>query len=327
MQQLFRRIQSAVLALISTLVLSAPLAAQTTTEHSIEEIVVSAKRQGPPLWKVSNGGNSIWLFGILSPHPIINNWDSESVRLIISESDVYIEPQTIKIRERNPFKLPGLIRKLNRFKEIPNNGTLEDVLPTQLYSRFLAAKELYAPNDRNLLNLRPMFAAEELYRAALLTKGLLMNDHMENDLGRMAKRNGVEISPIVLRATGNQLSDLLENADPPPNLACLETTLDSIETDLDEIINRAEHWRNGDASGFTQLDYPDVAGSCALSYIARDEFPLSEWEDTQSLWFEKVEEALVQNRQSFGSLPIRELVHPDGLLARLLAKGYSVQIL
>lgn len=327
MHRLFRGFRCAGLLLISILSLSPPTLAQTGTDYSIEEIVVSAKRQGPPLWKVSSGANSIWLFGILSPHPIENDWDSQSVRLIMSDSDVYIEPQSIKVRERNPFKLPGLIRKLNRFKKIPNDGSLEDILSPDLYNRFLAAKELYAPKNRKMVNMRPMFAAEELYRAALSSRGLQMNDHMASDLRRMARRSDVEIDAIVLRATGSQLSDLLENSNPPPNIACMEASLNSIETDLDEIVNRAESWRNGDASGFTQMNYPDVAGSCSLSHIARDQFSSSEWESTQSLWLQKVEEALSMNGQSFGSLPIRELVHPDGLLARLISKGYSVQIL
>ena len=49
-------------------------------------------------------------------------------------------------------------------------------------------------------------------------------------------------------------------------------------------------------------------------------------ERSEALWLESAEAALAANHTSFAMLPVSQLLAPDGLLARLQARGYSVVV-
>ena len=87
-------------------------------------MVVTGKRPGPPLWKVSNQGNVLWVFGTLDYLPKRLRWDTASVRFILSESEEYISPPRINSIERNPFKAISLMRTFNRIQKPPPTGKL-----------------------------------------------------------------------------------------------------------------------------------------------------------------------------------------------------------
>ena len=60
---------------LAALVLVAPAAAQTdgAGPPTIEEITVIGRYPGPPLWKITSGARTLWVFGELSPVPI-DHW-------------------------------------------------------------------------------------------------------------------------------------------------------------------------------------------------------------------------------------------------------------
>ena len=62
----------------------APLTVQSATitadQLNVEEVVVTGKRPGPPLWSVSSGDNVLWVFGTLAPVPKKMEWAHESVK-------------------------------------------------------------------------------------------------------------------------------------------------------------------------------------------------------------------------------------------------------
>ena len=57
------------LAIALTSVLSLPCAALAQDVAAAEEIVITGKVSGPPLWQVRNGDKVLWIFGLLSPLP------------------------------------------------------------------------------------------------------------------------------------------------------------------------------------------------------------------------------------------------------------------
>src|SRR5688572_14603537 len=64
--------RASVVSLWFTLLLttSEPVAAQTSGDPpTIEEITVIGRYPGPPLWKVTRGEHTLWIFGDLSPVP------------------------------------------------------------------------------------------------------------------------------------------------------------------------------------------------------------------------------------------------------------------
>ncbi len=109
---------------------------RSVLSRPIEEIIVIGKRPGPPLWKVTNGDNVLWIFGILHPLPKSLEWDSESVEWVISQSREYLSGISVGLVERNPLKAYRLFRKMKKLRKNPNGETLQDVLPPETYARF-----------------------------------------------------------------------------------------------------------------------------------------------------------------------------------------------
>ena len=99
--------------------------------------------------------------------------------------------------------------------------------------------------------------------------------------------------------------------------------MQSIEEDLNAAARRANAWANGSAVALRALDYPDVEGSCTQVIFERPEAAELQGE-VEDLWLENAEKALRNNAHTFADLPMRDIVHPDGLLARLQARGYEV---
>ncbi|MCZ6618617.1 MAG: TraB/GumN family protein, partial [Gammaproteobacteria bacterium] len=147
---------------------------RSALSRPIEEIVVVGKRPGPPLWKVTNGDNVLWIFGLHGPLPKSLDWDSESVEWIISRSREYLAPPSVSVTKavKNPLKAYRLMKKFKAMRKIPNDETLQDVLPPETYAKFLEAKALYAPKNEKILKLRPTYAAQELTKEALDSFGL-----------------------------------------------------------------------------------------------------------------------------------------------------------
>jgi len=204
-------------------------------------MVVTGKRPGPPLWKISNQGNVLWVFGTLDYLPKRLRWDTASVRFILSESEEYISPPRINSIERNPFKAISLMRTFNRIQKPPPDGkTLQDVLPEELYTRFLEVKSNYAPRDNKLLNLRPAEAASRFFSAAQDAIGLSFDRKVSNRLRSIARGQGASVishednsldPKILFQGYENILMDV--------EIACMESTLETIETDLQAMIVRA----------------------------------------------------------------------------------------
>ena len=294
------------------------------TEPQLYGVVVTGKRPGPPLWKVTNQDNVLWIFGTLDYLPKKLDWDPASVRFILSQSEEYISPPRVTSRELNPIKAISLIRKLNKIQKMPDKKTLQDVLPEELYTRFLESKLNYAPRDNKILSLRPAEAASRLFRAARESVGLSFNRKVSNKLRSIARGRGATL----ISHHDNSLDPKIflqgyENIFMEDEISCMESTLKTIETDLQAMIVRANAWANGDADLLLLLDYPDRRAVCGESIFDSEEIKII-IEQTRMEWIKSIEYALTNNNISFANFPMREIVHPDGLLAQLKQQGYVV---
>lgn len=55
------------------------------------EIVVTDRQPGPPLWKVSNGDQVLWIFPYLTWIPKDMFWENNRVARILAESQEFLE--------------------------------------------------------------------------------------------------------------------------------------------------------------------------------------------------------------------------------------------
>ena len=291
-------------------------------ELTVEEITVVGRYPGPPLWKVTSGERTLWIFGDLSPVPKGLDWDPRNADRVLERADAVIGAPRVAAQTFNPVRLFRLFRAARRLMRNSDGASLRDRMPPELYARYEALRERYLRNNDHD-EIRPALAALRLYNAALDDAGLTTESGVRKTITRKMRRARAEEAEIVLETEPETVLDELATVTPEAELTCFASILASIETDLDGMKERANAWAVGDAEALQRFDYPDSQGNClAMLFSARGLADIRD--ELYGKWLDEAERALTVHRSSFSVLPMRELVAADGLLAQLAARGYTV---
>jgi hypothetical protein len=101
----------------------------------LEEVVVTGRVPGPPLWKVSKGEHVLWILPLVDMYPKKMKWESKRVEKLIGESQEFIyRPRAASgVATANPFLIVRGLRLYNMMVHLPDKKTLTDVLPPDAY--------------------------------------------------------------------------------------------------------------------------------------------------------------------------------------------------
>ena len=159
----------------------------------LEEVLVSGDQPGPGLWKVMKDDHVLWMLGTLSPLPKEMTWRSRQVAEIIQQADrVILGGVDIK-----PIYSAPLLLRYMGMRKLPNKAALKQSLPADLYARFTALRDRYAPGDKGIEKLRPSEAIKTLYYKALGSEGLSQDDVSNVAVERLAKEH--DLDPVKVR--------------------------------------------------------------------------------------------------------------------------------
>jgi uncharacterized protein YbaP (TraB family) len=290
---------------------------------TIEELTVIGRYPGPPLWKVTSGQRTLWIFGELSPVPKGLDWDPRNAERVLERADAVIAAPRISAPTFNPFRILRLLRDARRLARIEKGKTLADVLPPELDARYVALRARYKPDDKRSDELRPALAALRLYGAALDTVGLTANSNVGSKVKRlMRKSQGEETAPKI-KTEPEAVLDALGKIPREAELRCVAALLTSMETDLEGMKERANAWAVGDVAALRRFDYPDPQGDC-LAMLVSSNGLADLRNELYAMWLAEAERALATHGTTFSVLPMRELIAADGLLAKLAERGYVV---
>ena len=144
-----------------------------TANVTIDTVVVSGRQPGPRLWKVSRGGHVLWILGTLSPVPKDMEWSSGETAARIREAKEILRPPSARIdADLGFFGALTLLPSAMSARKNPDGKTLQQVLPAPVYARWLVLKQRYIGRDSGIEKFRPVFAANELWGAAIKRSGL-----------------------------------------------------------------------------------------------------------------------------------------------------------
>jgi len=297
----------------------------------LQKVVVSGVQSGPGLWKVSNGAHDLWILGLVSPVPRKMDWYSPQAEARLAEAQELIgQPQVVAtVGLGSAFKLAFAMPAILRARRNPDDKALREVLPAELYERWRGLKAVYLPDDDDVEDWRPSFAASTLYEAALKSAGLENGHRINariNDLAdkRKLRRTSATISFKIESPRGMAKSFANAKVD---EVACFRSVLDQLDADVSDAADRANAWAVGDVTALTRLVHADD-DSCLEAFTQveavrelgiQDAVPRAEQK-----WLAAVDAALATNATTFTTLPMPMLLADDGLLARLRAKGYAI---
>lgn len=298
------------------------------------QIVVSGRRPGPGVWKVSKGNHVMWVFGVYSPLPKNMEWNASRVERLLSQSQALLAPPSASAHV-GFFKGLRLLPQLPRLIGIqknPDGATLQEVLPAEVYAHWTVLKDRYIGDNEDVERLRPLFAAQRLQAAGRDRAGLVNGSVVRERIFQIAKANKVKVLQsgfeLELDNVGKGITEFKKTQ--LNDAACLARTLDSLEQDLGALQQRASAWANGNIAEIEGLDYTTQAHACDEAILgssaAQQASPAfrSIRERLRATWLEAAEKAMAEHASTFAVLEMKDVFDPTGYLGALRAKGYTV---
>lgn len=311
----------------------AALAATTQpplSDAQLGEVLVVGQQPGPGLWRVSKGDHDLWIFATLEPLPKQMTWSAADIEKRIAESQAVLAPPRID-PHIGFFRGLTLLPSLLRARHNPDGRTLEQVVPHDLYMRWLGLRVKYLGNSSDE-KLRPMLAAFDLADHALDEEGLDDDPGIWKRIEAISHRTRVPVQPVVLDLKiadeKGYVRDLTQIST-EREVACLRSTVEHLERDLPHLRERANLWSLGDVERLRPLLPADEPIECFDAVMSVSRFR-NEYDEVSrqldQLWLARAEQALRANRSTVAVVGIKKLLAADdGFLAELRSRGYEIQ--
>jgi hypothetical protein len=300
----------------------------------IEEILVTGHQPGPGLWKVTRpadgNGHVLWILGTHGPLPKKMQWRSTELEAALAESQQLIGPVAMRA-EVGPLGGVTLLPSLIGLRKNPGGARLQDVVPADLYARWLPLKERYIGNDDDVEKWRPIFAAQHLYQKALRKSGFEPYGVIWPSVEKLAKQAKVKITTPEVTVKVEKPRTAIKDFKRAPlsDVECFATTIERLESDLDLMRVRANAWATGNVGKLRELTHVDNASACiavVMNAQVMQDRGYTDWPERRAAaWVAAVDEAFASNASSVAVLSIEQILRADGYAARLRAKGYLVE--
>jgi hypothetical protein len=305
----------------------------------LEKMVVSGEQPGPGMWRVSKGDHVLWIVGTQTPVPKSMIWRAKGVEAIVAQSqEVLGEPSvSVSTKQIGFFTMLFLIPSAMDARKNPDGATLRDVIPADLYRRWLALRDKYIgeykidDEENDIERWRPMFAALRLYTRAISHAGMTSTSPVWPVIRDAAKKHNVKTTDVSYYPAINEpraaLSELKLSR--LADLDCFAKTVERIENDLDAMRARANAWAKGDIDAIRKLPAADQRAACEeairsasfMKTLGMQNIPAQ----VENVWLNAADASLAKNMLTLATLPITRLVAADGYIAKLRARGYVVE--
>src|SRR5215470_1677266 len=303
-----------------------PAAAAGVGETPTEEVVIEGKHAGPRMWRIARGDHVLWVLGTISPLPRRMTWQSDSVEVLLRETQEVIPAWPSIGVGANPFTALRLYFTWRKIQKSPDHGKLSEQLPPELYARFSALKARYAPRDSKLEELRPMLAGGKLLDDVLDVSGLTLHNEVQKTVLKLASKQGVKIHQTKMKV--EDPVDVLKDLGETPKqseIACLAAIVSRLETDLGPMQARARAWALGDVNTLRSLPHSVDDRIACLAAVTKSPRIRDLVVRAQEDWMIEAEDALRRNKTTLGVQSMDRLLGDDGILAAMKAKGYKVE--
>jgi uncharacterized protein YbaP (TraB family) len=289
------------------------------TAPTLDEIVVTAERAGPGMWRVHRGDANVWILGSISPLPRDITWRSKQVESVLERTSQVLVQKPIEI------SIPRILWMLiadRKYLMVGGGKKLKDVLPLDLHARFATQRRKVTDDENKWERYRPIIAAAFLQQAAFHQVNLSMRLDLGAALRTLAEKHGVRIEEVKVAGASDML-EALKTMPPATERACVEASLSTVETGLPRLVERAQAWANGNVEKIEntpELQQVDAcrnaldAGKGASDVIGR----------IRLTWLENIEKYLRSAGTTIAVVNLDLLLERGGLLDQLRAKGYEI---
>ncbi|MBK7144010.1 MAG: TraB/GumN family protein [Xanthomonadales bacterium] len=304
----------------------------TAPTHVLREVEVVADRP-PPMWELRRDGKRIVFFGTHYPLLKRARFNQNLVEAYAKQADVFVHAPGLVVDDSvSIWRGLTLWSSIRRAKRLPKGSSLRDVLSPKSYERWIQFRERYMGNDKDSEQLRPMYAAYELYRSATKRVAIAKDSLVVPLIERLAKEKHVNVVdarihiPVVAsKVTAKAFDVKLED-----DVACLEETLELIDPFMEYAPAAADAWANGDIDRLqaVTLNYPQPS-FCWATLTNQAFANLAGLEGAHAhvteKWIKKVYSELENHETVFTYFSARGIIERKGVIQALLADGWNIR--
>jgi hypothetical protein len=299
---------------------------------TLEAVTVSGEQPGPGLWRATHDGHTLLILGNLVPLPKKMTWKTDEIEDALAHSGALIMPPHVQIKPNTGFfgrlaLLPSLIG----VRKAPDDATLKDTVPADVYARWLAVKARYIGNDRGVERYRPIFAVLELYKAAVKKAGLGKSGQITRTVVDLARKHDVKQVPVEYTLLVNDPRAAIKSfkRSTLDDVSCFTQSVDNIDAQLADMTRRANAWATGDIAALRDERSAKQRITCmnavteggVAQRIGLADVPKA----VRERWLAAVDATMAANMQAVAIVSIDDLLGKDGYLEALRSKGYKVE--
>lgn len=274
-----------------------------------EEIIVTARRSGAPMWTIETPGGRLLLVGEITEVPKATSWFPDRLEDATAQADRVILGTKAKISPGDIFRL---LFKGGKLTKLPKGKTASDYLDRARLRR-LAMLEAEFGQDYSGQNF--LMTAFDL-----LSKRLRFNRDTGPDASdvvrKAASRAKVKTEPVGT-VRGEDMLDNLFAAQPASHIACLDAAMAATEAGGTIVEERGSDWRAFDVPAVIDNPLERALGQCwpwadsAFGTELRDQ------------WNGAIDAALARRETTLAVVPLRLLAEKAGILDQLERRGFD----
>jgi uncharacterized protein YbaP (TraB family) len=283
-------------------------------------VVVTGERPGPGMWHVHRGGAHVWILGSISPLPRDITWRAKQVEDVLQSTSQVLVQKPIEL------SIPRVLWMLiadRKYLMVGGGKRLKDVMPADLHARFAAQRSKVTNEADKWEHYRPIIATAFLQQAAFHKVNLSMRLDLGAALRQLAAKHGVRIEEVKVAGASDML-EALKTMPAATERTCVEASLETMESGLPRLIERAQAWTDGNVQrieNLPELKQVDAcrnaldAGKGASDVIGR----------IRQTWLENIDKHLKSDGTTIAVVNLDLLLERGGLLDQLQAKGFEVE--
>jgi hypothetical protein len=320
--------------------LSLDISQAQTPEQPLEEVVVTGEFAGPGMWQVTHPDHpehTLWIVGEPPLLPKGLHFRSQKVAQVASQSQEILQRPGLNMQPDEKvgvFRMLTLLPAALKLRKNPDKATLREIVPPEVYARWLVQKKLYLGRDRGVEKMRPIVVAEKLRNAAIEQLQVGYGGGWP-DVWQHVRTKQIPVTTptldIIFKADDLRGQMKAAAHEKLADVECFALTVELIEALSNKEVEgtRARAWATGDLAKLQELPpLPEPDSACdqaimdALSRAAS--IPTNVREQMDEKWLAAAGNSLTKNESTLAFVPMSALLGEHGYLETLRKRGHEI---
>lgn len=287
-----------------------PGADSALSTDALEDVVVTARRSGAPMWEITRGGATLILVGDLNGTPDDLDWRPDALEAATARVDRVMTPPAGRVSGGDFLRLIWRIRTIGM---LPEGVDHADYLGAEWTARL----ETVMADERGETWRRssPVMLSFDLLKDRA---GYRRGDRLAGDAVRRAARKARIPVRSVGFVRGDEIVESLISQPPEAYAPCIRAAIEAAEAGPEGFRARAEAWRRWRVAEVTASPLDRALFQC---------WPYGDpaiGPQLNGLWVEAIDGALNETGVTLAVAPLRLLAESGGVLDRLDAAGFEI---